>query len=117
MDRIKREPVAAWGAIALLLNAVAIAAVQLGYVDWTASDLAAVETVIVAIGGVFIFVARSQATSLADPHGKDIYPLVPAPLAGPRLRATIPTADPERGPARTGSSGGIADGFSDADEH
>jgi hypothetical protein len=94
MNRIKREPVAAWGAIALLLNALAVAAVQLEYVDWTAADLAAVETVIIAIGGVFIFVARSQATSLVQPMGKETFPLVRAEPPPTTQQAAIPTAVP-----------------------
>ena len=77
MKFIRREPVAFWGMLTVLINTCIAAGISFGYIDWTADEIAAALGIVAALGAIFVAVARSQATSLAAPHGKTLYPLVP----------------------------------------
>ena len=79
MNWIKKEPVAFWGMLTVLINACIAAGITFGYIDWTAGEIAAALSIVAALGAIFIAVARSQTTALAAPKGRMLYPLVPDP--------------------------------------
>ena len=79
MKWIKKEPVAFWGMLTVLINACIAAGITFGYIDWTAGEIAAALGIVAALGAIFIAVARSQTTALAAPKGRMLYPLVPDP--------------------------------------
>lgn len=77
MSVIRQEPVVIANAIAALVSAIIVAAVALGWLDWTETQQAAVMAVVIAAVNVVAGVwARQQVTPLANPKAADGVELV-----------------------------------------
>jgi hypothetical protein len=57
---IRREPVAFWGGITVLVEALIALALVFEWVDWTGEQTGAVMGVVAALGAILVVVVRSQ---------------------------------------------------------
>lgn len=62
LERIKAEPVAFWGILTALVEAIIGLALIFGWVDWTAEQVGAIMLVVAVLGTALTFFVRGKVT-------------------------------------------------------
>ena len=66
MTIIKREPVAFWGLLTTLIEAVIGLALVFGWIDWSAEQIGQVLVLVAAIGAVLVFFVRGKVSPVDE---------------------------------------------------